>query len=227
MSNMSKIFLKRINKEIQNFYEKKYLENNNFSNYLINFLDNLKVEIVICDYDKYGYGEKCFLFINNLQSDTVFLELKIPETYPFKPYSVVNYNSIFLNNSLYFKKNYHNYNQNHKISYSKYMNNVYEKIKHKDRKIYQFFYNNLYGIYSRFLNLEKNNCYCCSSIVCNDLWSPAITFNNIIFDHLEIQFIEKYSSNVNYKYLENIYNKLHNSELFTKLPDELINKILN
>jgi hypothetical protein len=221
---MSKIFLKRINKEIQNFYEKKYLENNNFSNHLMNFLDNLKVEIVIGDY---GYNEKCFLLIKNILTDTIILELKIPETYPFKPYSVVDYNSIFLNNSMYFKKNYYNYDQNYKISYSKYMNNVYEKIKHKDKKIYQFFYNNLYGIYSRFLNLEKNSCYCCSSIVCNDLWTPSITFNNIIFDHLEIQFIEKYSSNLNYKYLQNIYNRLHTSELFIKLPDELINKILN
>ena len=114
---MTKIFLKRINKEIQNFYEKKYLENNNFSNYLINFLNNLKVEIVIGEYDKYAYGDEYFLFIKNLETNTIFLELKIPESYPFKPYSVVNYNSIFLNNSMYFKNNY--YNQNYKISYSK------------------------------------------------------------------------------------------------------------
>lgn len=220
---MSKVFLKRINKEIQNFYEKKYLENSNFSNYLINFLNNLKVEIVIGDYDKYGYGDEYFLFIKNLETNTIFLELKIPESYPFKPYSVVNYNSIFLNNSMYFKNNY--YNQNYNISYSKYMNNAYEKIKHKDKKIYQFFYNNLYSINSRFLNLEKNSCYCCSSIVCNDLWSPSITFNNIIFDHLEIIFIENYSSNISYKYLSNIYNNLFYN-ILKKIPEEIIKIIL-
>ena len=219
---MSKIFLKRINKEIQNFYEKKYLENKNYSFYLINFLNNLNVETIILNYEN---RDEYFLFIKNLDTDTVFLELKIPETYPFKPYSVVNYKSIFLKNSLYFYKNY--YNKNTKVSYSKYMNNVYEKIKHRDKKLYQFFYTKLYGIESRFLNLEKNSCYCCLSIICNDLWSPSITFNNIIFDHLEIQFIEKYSSNLNYKYLDNLYNSLLKHELFSKLPHELMNNILN
>ena len=217
---MSKVFLKRINKEIENFFLKKYLEKTNFSNYLINFLDNLNVEIIVSNY---GNGDEYFLFIKNVETDTIFLELKIPESYPFKPYSVVNYNSIFLNKSMYFKKNY--YDQNYKISYSKYMNNIYEKIKHKDKKIYQFFYNNLYNINSRFLNLQKNSCYCCSSIVCNDLWSPSITFNNIIFDHLEIQFIEKYSSNISYKYLFNIYNNLFYN-ILKKIPEEIIKIIL-
>ena len=217
---MTKIFLKRINKEIQNFYEKKYLEKNNFSNYLINFLNNLNIETIISNY---GNDDEYFLFIKNLKTDTIFLELKIPESYPFKPYSVVNYNSIFLNNSMYLKKNY--YDQNYKISYSKYMNNVYEKIKHKDKNIYKFFYNNLYGINPRFLNLKKNSCYCCSSIICIELWSPSITFNNIIFDHLEIQFIEKYSSNIGYKYLENIYNNLFYN-IFKKIPEEIIKIII-
>ena len=219
---MSKIFLKRINKEIENFYEKKYLENSNYSIYLIDFLDNLNIEIKISNYLD---NNKYFLFINNLQTNTIFLELKIPETYPFKPYSVINYNSIFKENSMYFSKKF--YNENYKISYSKYMNKVYDKLKHKDKKIFEFFYNKLYGINCRFLNLEKNSCYCCSSILCNDLWTPSITFNYIIFDHLEIQFIEKYSSNLNYKYLENIYNSLLNHNLFSKLPHEVINKILN
>lgn len=225
---MSKVFLKRINKEIQNFYEKKYLENNNnFSDYLISFLDNLKVEVVLCNY---GEGDKYFLIITNLQTKSLFLELEIPDHYPFKPYSVVNYNSKYVFNSKYLTNKYFNYNGNNKISYSKYMNNIYEKIKDKDKTIYAFFFKNLYGFEPKFLNLKKNDCYCCSSIICSNLWSPSITFNNLIFEQLELQFIEKYSSELGYKYLVNIYknyyNILHN-QLYKKLPDEIISKILN
>ena len=218
---MSKIFLKRINKEIQNFYEKKYLEKNNYSYYLINFLDNLNIENIIYNY---GEGDKFFLTITNLQRNLLFLELEIPDQYPFKPYSVVNYNSIYLTNK------YFNYNSNNKISYSKYMNNVYEKIKHKDKNIYAFFFKNLYGFEPKFLNLNKNDCYCCSSIICNNLWSPSITFSNLIFEQLELTFIEKYSSELGYKYLVNIYNNYYNimhNQLYKKLPDEIISKILN
>lgn len=222
---MSKVFLKRINKEIQNFYEKKYLEKNNYSYYLVDLLDNLNVENVLCNY---GEGDKYFLIITNLQTKSLFLELEIPDHYPFKPYSVVNYNSKYVLNSKYFTNKYFNYNGNNKISYSKYMNNIYEKIKDKDKTIYAFFFKNLYGFEPKFLNLKKNDCYCCSSIICSNLWSPSITFNNLIFEQLELQFIEKYSSELGYKYLVNIYNNYYN--IFhnqKKLPDEIISKILN
>lgn len=215
---MPKIFLKRINKEIENFNNKNYLSNNNnFSNYLITFLDNLNVEIVISDYDKYGYADKYFLLIKDLQTNKLFLQIQIPETYPFKPYSVINYNNIFL------KSNKNLLTNSVNLCYAKYMNNVYEKIKYKNKDIYKFFYKNLYGIESRFLNLQKNNCYCCASITCNDIWSPSITFNNLIFDHIEIQFIETYSSDIGYKYLCSIYN--FNNELYQKLPQEIYEKI--
>ena len=203
---MSKIFLKRVNKEIQNFYEKKKFENIT-SLYLLNFLNNLSIEVIILDNK---HSNDYHLLIKNSLINKIFLQLQIPETYPFTPYKPIIYDD------------------SDKISYFKYINNVYEKIKYKDKKIYIFFFNKLYGIESRFLKLEKNNCYCCSSIFCTFLWSPAYTFNNIIFDHLEIQFIDKYSSNLNYRYLNNIYyNLFNNHKLFSKLPIELINKILN
>ena len=224
---MSKVFFKRINKEIQNFNEKKYLEKNNYSYYLIDFLDNLNIENIVCNY---GSGDKYFLIITNLQTKSLFLELEIPDHYPFKPYSVVNYNSIYVSNSIYLTTKYYNYNGNNKISYSKYMNNIYEKIKDKDKTIYAFFFKNLYGFEPKFLNLKKNDCYCCSSIICSNLWSPSLTFNNLIFEQLELRFIEKYSSELGYKYLVNIYNNYYNilhNQLYKKLPDEIINKILN
>ena len=221
---MSNVFLKRINKEIQNFYEKKHLQNNNYSPYLINLLDNLHVETIVSNHEN---GNKFFLVINNLKTDKLFLELLIPQSYPFKPYSVINYNNIFINTHYYHNKKYLSFNDYNKLSYSKYMNVIHCSIQNKDVDIYKFFYKNLYSLEPKFLNLPKNDCYCCSSITCEALWSPLITFYNLLFEHLEIQFIESYITNLRYKYLLNIYNQLLYGQLFSKLPSELIIKILN
>ena len=211
MSYSPKVFLKRINREIQNFNQKKYLENNNYSQKVTNFLDNLRVTITICNY---GDRDNYYLTIDNLKNNKIFLILEIPEHYPFKPYSVINYNSISLNNKLNIKHNY-----------LKYMNNVYEKIKHRDFNIYKFFYKFLYSLEPRFLNLDKDSCFCCNSITCLDLWSASITFNDMIFQELEIKFIENYSSQIAYRYLSNIYGNLL-SDVFIKFPEEIIEKIL-
>ncbi len=212
---MSKIFLKRINKEIENFFLKKYLEKTNYSDFLIKFLDNLNVEIIVSNYDAKNVY---FLDITNIDTKEIFLQLEIPDHYPFKPYNVVKYNSVFVSNYL-----------NLSNKYSKYINNIYEKIKDKDKNIYKFFYKNLYGMEPKFLNLKKNDCYCCSSVICSNLWSPSITFNNLIFEQIELQFIEKYSTKLGYKYLTNIYNNYLNilyNEVYKKIPDEIIDKIL-
>ena len=58
--------------------------------------------------------------------------------------------------------------------------------------------------------------------MCQNLWSPAYTFVNIVLEHLEISFIERYSSVVSYKYLLNIYKIL-----FNKLPLEMFDIILS
>ena len=199
---MSKAFIKRVDKEIQNFNDKKYLENNNYSQKVTNFLDNLNVKIIIGDL-------QYFLLIKNLKNNKIFLELEIPDQYPFKPYSVVDYDSIY-----------------RKVDYLKHLNNIYQKIKHRDVNIYKFFYKNLYELNPKFLNLQKDKCFCCYAITCSELWYPSITFNNLILEHLEIQFIENYSSQTGYKYLDNIYGNLLNN-IFTKLPGEIIEKILN
>jgi hypothetical protein len=214
---MSKIFLKRINKEISNFNEKKYLEKNNYSDYLLKFLNYLFIENIVCNY---GEKDKYFLTITNLQTNLLFLELEIPEHYPFKPYNVVNYSSLFI-----YKVSVYSNNINNKISYSQYMNKIYEKIKYKNKNVYKFFYKTLYGIEPKFLNLKNNDCYCCSSIVCSNLWSPKITFNNLIFEQLELVFIEKYSSNLAYAYLLNIYNNLYNN-IYIKIPNEILDNLI-
>ena len=62
---MSKAFIKRVDKEIQNFNDKKYLENNNYSQKITNFLDNLNVKIIIGDL-------QYFLLIKNLKNNKIF-----------------------------------------------------------------------------------------------------------------------------------------------------------
>jgi hypothetical protein len=197
---MSSSSLKRINKEIKNFNEKTYSANI-FSHKLLAFLGNLSLTInavnTNSNTNSNTTNDTYYLLIKNSKNEKL-LELKFPEYYPFKPYSVISYNSNVKNDLL------HN-----EISYYKYLINVNNKIqdKSKDKNIFKFFYKNLYSLQPVFLDLSKNDCYCCNSITCKDLWSPASTINSIIYEYLEIRFIETYSSENGYKYLCNIYNE--------------------
>jgi len=218
---MSPSSLKRINKEIQNFNEKTY-STNIFSHKLLTFLGNLSLTIIVSNSysnsNSNSYSntinnsnDEYFLLIKNSKNEKL-LELKFPEFYPFKPYSVISYDSNAINNE---------------ISYYKYLINVNNKIQKnaKNKNIYKFFYKNLYSYEPYFLNLTNNDCYCCNSITCKDMWSPASTINSIIYEYLEIRFIETYSSEIGYNYLCNIYNNLmHN--ILGKLPQEIIEIIL-
>jgi hypothetical protein len=204
---MSPSSLKRINKEIQNFNEKTYATNI-FSHKLLTFLGNLSLTIIAVNNSN---NDEYFLLIKNSKNKKL-LELKFPEFYPFKPYSVIRYDSNAINNE---------------ISYYKYLINVSNKIQlnAKNKNIYKFFFKNLYCYQPYFLDLSKNDCYCCNSITCKNMWSPASTINSIIYEYLEIRFIEAYSSEIGYNYLCNIYNNLmHN--ILGKLPQEIIETIL-
>jgi hypothetical protein len=212
---MPSIALKRINKEIENFNAKAYLttsESAGFTKHLLNYLAGLVLELSIMsisnkDKDKDEY----FLLIKDANA-TQLLQLAYPEYYPFKPYSVLSYRS-----SIISAKN--------EMSYYKYLIAVNNTIKTKDRNIYKFFYKNLYGHEPLFLNLGTNDCYCCNSNTCRNIWSPSLTINSIIFEQLEIRFIETYCTKVGYSYLSNIYNNLMHSVL-GKLPEEIISAIL-
>ena len=204
---MPSIALKRINKEIQNYNEKAYLTNNvNFLKPLLSYLAGLTLEIRtmnISNTDEY------FLLVKDTNNKQI-LQLKYPEYYPFKPYSVLSYKSSIMKNEM---------------SYYKYLIAIGNKLKHKDKNIYKFFFRNLYGHEPLFLNLNNNDCYCCNSVTCVNLWSPALTINSIILEQLEIRFIESYCSEIGYSYLSAIYNNLMNTVL-GKLPDEIFNAIL-
>jgi len=214
---MSPSSLKRINKEVQNFNEKTYCSNI-FSHKLLAFLGNLSLSIIAVNSNSNSNSnttnDEYILLIKN-SKNTKLLELKFPEYYPFNPYSVISYESNVINNLPHYE-----------ISYYKYLINVGNKIQAKDKHIFKFFFKNLYSLQPVFLDLSKNDCYCCNSITCKDLWSPASTINLIIYEYLEIRFIETYSSSNGYKYLCNIYNNLmHN--ILGKLPQEIIETILD
>jgi hypothetical protein len=217
---MSPSSLKRINKEIQNFNEKTY-GTTIFSHKLLAFLGNLTLTIIAANSNNSNNSSNSnnsnnddyYLLIKN-SKNKLLLQLKFEEYYPFKPYSVISYDSNITNNLL------HN-----KISYYKYLIDVGNKIQTKDKNIFKFFFKNLYSLQPNFLNLSNNECYCCNSITCKDIWCPALTINSIIYEYLEIRFIETYSSEIGYNYLCNIYNNLmHN--ILGKLPQEIIETIL-
>jgi len=204
---MPSLALKRINKEIQNYNEKAYLATSaGFSKPLLNYLAGLRLEISIMNISN---KDEYFLLIKD-SNNKQLLQLKYPEYYPFKPYSVLSYRSSIINNEM---------------SYYKYLISVNNAIKTKDSNIYKFFYTNLYGHEPLFLNLNKNDCYCCNSNTCQNIWSPSLTINSIILEQLEIRFIETYCSNIGYSYLSNIYNNLMYT-ILGKLPEEIISAIL-
>ena len=214
---MSPSSLKRIAKEVQNFNEKIYCSNI-FSHRLLTFLGNLSLTIIAVNSNSNSNSntknDEYFLLIKTSKNKKL-LELKFPEYYPFYPYSVISYDSNVINNL-----------PHNEISYYKYLLNVGNKIQTKDKHIFKFFFKNLYSLQPVFLDLSKNDCYCCNSITCKDLWSPASTINLIIYEYLEIRFIETYSSETGYNYLCNIYNNLmHN--ILGKLPQEIIETILD
>ena len=208
---MPSISLKRIKKEIENYNAKAYLttsESAGFSKHLLNYLAGLALELSIMSISN---KDEYFLLIKDANA-TQLLQLAYPEYYPFKPYSVLSYRS-----SIISTKN--------EMSYYKYLIAVNNAIKTKDRNIYKFFYKNLYGRKPLFLNLGSNDCYCCNSNTCQNIWSPSLTINSIILEQLEIRFIETYCSKLGYSYLSNIYNNLMHSVL-GKLPEEIISAIL-
>jgi hypothetical protein len=198
---MPLLALKRITKELSNINDKDYIEHTNYSREFKNYLGSLTIFLT----NTHNDPSANHLVIK--EKDKLFLELSIPQTYPFKSYKVVNYSSASANNTL---------------CYYKYMNNVSAKIANYDKNIITFFYKTMYNCEHYFLKLKKYDCYCCSSIMCSNLWCPAYTFVNIILEHLEISFIDRYSSPINYKYLVSIYNGI-----FSRLAPEIIDLIIS
>jgi len=162
----------------------------------LDFFNNLKFEIL-------SQNKKNYLMIYDKYLD-LFTQLEINQCYPFKPYNVTY---LKFKNSLPYLNN---------------LNNFTELFKNRDKTIYIFFFKCMYSINPKFLNLDKNECYCCKSLICTNEWCPSFTFTNLLLEQLEIKFMECYSSNLGYKYIKDVYNNL-----FFKLPTDVILNIIN
>lgn len=160
-----------------------------YNEHVRTFFDKLKFTIIFDD-------------VNILQiemNNKILLRLIIPGDYPFKPYKIYHHDLANCNYDMYLSK--------------------INKNKNFDPKVLNFFYTSLYGVKSKFLKLNDNDCYCCNSVTCYTNWSPALTVENVLLEYNEVAFIKKYSNWYNYIYLENIYYSLND---FNKLPDDII-----
>jgi len=179
--------LRRVAKEIENFQNNKII----YKLKIFDFFDKLHFEF-------FTENNKHYLMIYDKYLN-LFTQLEVTQNYPFNPYNVINFNS----------KN--------KVPYLNNLNNLTEIFKNRDKIYYIFFFRCMYSLNPKFLNLNKQECYCCKSMMCKNEWCPSFTFINLLLELIEVKFIECYSSNLSYRYIKNIYDKL-----FVKLPDELI-----
>ena len=183
--------LRRVSKEIENFQNNKMI----YKLKIFDFFDKLHFEF-------FTENNKHYLMIYDKYLN-LFTQLEVTQNYPFNPYNVINFNS----------KN--------KVPYLNNLNNLTELFKNRDKIYYIFFFRCMYSLNPKFLNLDKNECYCCKSLMCKTEWCPSFTFTNLLLEQSEIKFIECYSSTIGYRYIKNIYDNL-----FIKLPNDIILKIL-
>lgn len=178
----------------------------------------LTKEMEFYNLSNYKYTVNIFLTdINDNKEDDILisvekdnnkiLELIVPKTYPFRPYN-------------YFSSSIIDKNNNIQLNYYKYIQNIHNYLNKNNinKKILDFFYSIYHKRRSNFLKLDKNECYCCNSIFCYNNWSPSKNIKDVINEIEEIEFIESYKNG-----LENIYNNI----FISKLPDDIILKILN
>ena len=204
---MTRITLKRVNKELDDFYSEKYFSN--YSKNIQNYLRLFHIQVYIKNNSK-DNNEFLNLKITNKNSNKTILECHIPNSYPFKPY-VITYFERFNNKN------------NNKIGYHKYLS----LLNSKNNKVLAFFYNLQYGYKSRFLALSNTSCFCCSSITCSHNWCPSLKIDNLLLEYLESQYIMNYNQPYSYLNLLNIYNKLFELFDYYKLPNEIIEIILS
>jgi hypothetical protein len=196
--------MKRINNEILNFNIEKYnIKYTHYKSYIERFFTSITPYLLI---DNDTTKDTCILQI--LFDNVIIIELTIDECYPFRPFIISKFN---------FEKNYKN------LPYNKFLASLNTTIakQHIDVSILRTFFKIQYLRDSVFLNLINNKCFCCNSKTCYMLWSPSLTFKDILIEYLEVCFIEKYCDLRKYKEIYHIYTKL-----FYKLPQEIINKIL-
>lgn len=192
-SHNSKISIKRINKELEYFYYKKY--DKEYNKNIVKLFDNF----IIVQYSLKDNCGKTNDYVNiekkikpdyqNSKFTKLIYKLSIHNEYPFRPYKIINDN--------YFLK----------------IISIQDKL-NKFGTFFQeallFFFCCQYEMSPFFLNLGQKCCYCCSTIICENSWKPSTRLDKLLIEYIEISFIEKYLSNTGYKYIMNIYNELIN-----------------
>ena len=184
---MNSVSVKRINKELEYFSNKKYKLDNLFTQEY-NFYDKMIISTYFIT-DQYNNDVKN-LNIEIIKNNKILKKFKFPIYYPFKPLNIITHNFSTLN-------------------WSKYLNVLYENVKAKNNNtLLYFFYIIQYGRKPIFLNDSNNdnnkhiNCFCCSSYNC-PYWNPGLKLK-VVYKYMEVEFINKYTKiiiiNVN-KYL--------------------------
>ncbi len=200
---MSRMTLKRVNKELEYFLDKKYV----FDNLLKrenDFYNTIKINTFLMHN---GYNKDSNLHIEIVKNGKSLIEYMAPNDYPFKPLNIIKYNFS-------------------KLGWCKYLNVLCENTKKVDGKILYFFYVIESGKQPLFLNYDNKNskCFCCTSYNCPVNWNPGLKFKNFLQEYLEAEFINKYTKKKNNKMLMSIYNNF--LECY-KLPEELFEIIVN
>ena len=199
---MSRTSIKRVNKELEYFFQKKYVDVVVKNEY--NFYDSIKIYTFMCK----NYNDEENLHIRIEKDDKILIEYRVPNDYPFKCYQILKHN---------FKN----------LEWNKYLNVLCENVKKVDNnKILYFFCVIQLGKDPLFLKNENKNskCFCCTSYNCPANWNPRLKISNCLQEYIEVEYINKYTKKYNNKMLMSIYNNF--LECF-KLPEELFEIIVN
>lgn len=198
---MSRMSIKRVNKELEYFFKRKYVDviKNEY-----NFYDSIKMLTFL----NKGLNNEDNLYVQIEKNNKFLIEYKVPNDYPFKCYQIVKHN--FSN-----------------LEWNKYLNVLCQNVnKLENSKILYYFCIIQLGRYPLFLKNENKNskCFCCASYNCPMNWAPNYKLNNCLEEYMEVEYINKYTKKHNNKVLISIYN---NFLEFYKLPEELFEMIVN
>lgn len=198
---MTSVSLKRINKELEYFFQKKYIGTlkNEYD-----FYENIKINTFLIHNND---NKQNNLHIEITKNNKSLIEYFVPNDYPFKSLNIIKYNFS-------------------KLGWHKYLNILCENTKKVNGKLLYFFYIIQSGKQPLFLNYESKNskCFCCASYNCSINWNPGLKLNNCLQEYLEVEYITKYTKKYNNKLLTSIYNNF--LECY-KLPEELFEIIIN
>ena len=188
--------LKRILNELHNIIPNKLLQNKIYENFTFSELGN----DIIC---------RDICVIHN-KSNTIIIKFNINENYPFKPPKVyINFNNQDINYLTWLSK---------LICYKQ------PNVSHLTEKNYNSWVFSIirWPLFKKYLKFPTNGtCYCCSSILCNNIWTPSLNLCDILFEYIICRQFLSYSTVLNQKQIDPIFK----NEKWT-LPNDVIDHII-